>query len=103
MDANKDDVGDYEIPFYVPGSITVLRSDYVHLDIFNEVMRAASVLYSAATPDCICHLLGCHSTRTEQVLDVNFASIQLMLDSALCQALKDLPFRLSISHSASVR
>jgi hypothetical protein len=103
MHANKDDVRRNEIPLYVPGSVTVLRSDYVHLDIFIKVMWAASVLYSAATPDCICHLLGCHSTRTEQVLDINFASIQLMLDSALSQTLKNLLFRLSISHSASVR
>jgi hypothetical protein len=103
MHANKDNVGRNEIPLYVPGSITVLRSDYVHLDIVTKVMRTASVLYSAATPYCICHLLGCHYTRTEQVLDVNFTSIQLMLDSALCQAFKDLHFRLSVSHSASVR
>jgi hypothetical protein len=75
MDANKDNVGRNEIPLYVPGSVTVLRSNYVHLDILNEVMRAASVLDSAATPYCICHLLGCHSTCTEQVLDVNLASI----------------------------
>jgi hypothetical protein len=31
MHAYKDDVGRNEIPLYVPGSVAVLRSDYVHL------------------------------------------------------------------------
>ena len=39
MDTNKDDVGCYEIPLYVPRPVALLSFDYVYLNIPNIVRR----------------------------------------------------------------
>lgn len=79
----------------------MLCLDYVHLDHFIEMVSPTLVFRSAAAAYCVCHLRGGHDTCTQQVLDIDFASVQLMLNPAVHQAFKNLFFRLSISHLAT--
>ena len=83
MDADKHDIWIQVIPLDVPTRPTMRGLYDVNVNLLVEVVRATFVLIATTPSDDLCDLVCRGGSGHQEILDVNLAAFQLMIDSAV--------------------